>query len=804
MPYSFRSSFLKTTAIVSILTIPGIAHAQLLTSDNFTGNDPGNTCNGAAECLLGTNAFVPGRIDVSGAGALPGTDPAISVDTNTAIVGAQGGVTSTNTLVRFDTNVTNVSTSYNSASMDMIGFADITVTGANAAAVEVSNGISIDSIYVNSGAEINTTDATSTSILLGTGANITSGVDIDGTLSANVAGNALDFSAADNAITTNIDVLATLQGNLVFGQGDTLVFDDANAGAASTLTYNQNITGDTGGGIETLNINAGATDTVVINGNVNDMNNITVTSGTLDWQGVSSGNDNFLINTNGTLKGTGTITTSGALTNNGTYAPGNSIGTQNITGNYVQGAGGTLEIEFDGSGIDLLNISGTATLGGEVDLIELGAGADANLPLTFLQASGGVTGTFATTTKTLLMGSTLADASVGYDATSAFITFATTTSGVNSSTPSNQGGNRVARAINSDATNSPTQATADIINAINGADDVDAALDSQGNIVANTAMTQANGALGQVVNVVRARIGANTVSSVQSGMSSGDVYGSDIAYWSQAVGAISKNDGDASARGYKSTAYGFAVGAEAPLENNETILGIFAGYTISDTDVDGLDDESNVDNYQLGLYGSHDIAGTPWHMNGTLSASYLDFDTERDTALGQASADFDGWGGYASAELLYDINLEDDYKISPFAAVEASVIDRDGYTESGAGVLNNSVEDETNTYLSTVLGIEAEGHYEASDMRFSPSARIGWAHQYLDDTATTRSSFTSAPDISFETQGPERNRNSARLGFDLEVSHADNEQWSAFVRYDGDITSGAQDHMVRIGAGFKF
>ena len=58
--------------------------------------------------------------------------------------------------------------------------------------------------------------------------------------------------------------------------------------------------------------------------------------------------------------------------------------------------------------------------------------------------------------------------------------------------------------------------------------------------------------------------------------------------------------------------------------------------------------------------------------------------------------------------------------------------------------------------------------------------------------------------ISFETQGPERNRNSARLGFDLEVSHADNEQWSAFVRYDGDITSGAQDHMVRIGAGFKF
>ncbi len=93
------------------------------------------------------------------------------------------------------------------------------------------------------------------------------------------------------------------------------------------------------------------------------------------------------------LDGTGTII--GNLTNNGTLAPGNSIGTLTVNGNYVQNAGSVLEIEFDASGnIDLLAVTGSTTLtGGILRFVSLG-GAEGSGG-TFLTASGGVTGTFA-------------------------------------------------------------------------------------------------------------------------------------------------------------------------------------------------------------------------------------------------------------------------------------------------------------------------------------------------------------------------------------------------------------------------
>lgn len=96
----------------------------------------------------------------------------------------------------------------------------------------------------------------------------------------------------------------------------------------------------------------------------------------------------------GTLDGTGRII--GSLTSSGIVAPGNSIGTLTVQGNYTQNASGVLEVEFDGSGnIDLLDVTGNATLnGGTIRFVSVG-GAEGNGG-TFLRTGGTVTGTFAT------------------------------------------------------------------------------------------------------------------------------------------------------------------------------------------------------------------------------------------------------------------------------------------------------------------------------------------------------------------------------------------------------------------------
>ncbi len=103
---------------------------------------------------------------------------------------------------------------------------------------------------------------------------------------------------------------------------------------------------------------------------------------------------NATVGVGGILNGTGQVT--GTLTNNGTVAPGNSIGTLNVQGNYVHNGNAILEIEFDNAGgIDLLNVSGTAELnGGTLRFVSLG-GAEGTGG-TFLNAAGGVTGQFGT------------------------------------------------------------------------------------------------------------------------------------------------------------------------------------------------------------------------------------------------------------------------------------------------------------------------------------------------------------------------------------------------------------------------
>ncbi len=105
-------------------------------------------------------------------------------------------------------------------------------------------------------------------------------------------------------------------------------------------------------------------------------------------------NANAVVGSAARLDGTGSIT--GSLVNNGTVAPGNSIGTLTINGNYTHNAGSVLEIEFDANGnIDLLAINGSAALnGGTLRFISVG-GAEGNGG-TFMTASGGITGTFAT------------------------------------------------------------------------------------------------------------------------------------------------------------------------------------------------------------------------------------------------------------------------------------------------------------------------------------------------------------------------------------------------------------------------
>lgn len=124
----------------------------------------------------------------------------------------------------------------------------------------------------------------------------------------------------------------------------------------------------------------------------------TQSAGTTDLTGGSMSSPSAININGGLLKGNGTIT--GNVANNATVAPGASPGLITIIGNYTQSPSGVLNIELGGlaagTQYDQLAISGTATLGGTVNVSIIPpfvlTGGDVFDPVTY----GSHTGVFAT------------------------------------------------------------------------------------------------------------------------------------------------------------------------------------------------------------------------------------------------------------------------------------------------------------------------------------------------------------------------------------------------------------------------
>ena len=200
-------------------------------------------------------------------------------------------------------------------------------------------------------------------------------------------------------------------------QGDTTTFQGTiTDNAPGTLTFNQTADGTFPGTIlgsgalnkigsatatlsgnsasftGTINVSAG---TLLVSGSL--AGTTTVSAGTLSVTGTLAGA--VLVQPRGTLKGTGTIT--GPVTNNGTVIPGTSIGTFNFIGNYSQTPAGVFSAEINPNGSSsLLNVTGSATLSGPLQVTTDPGIYTPGQTFTILQASSGVSGQFVGLTNT--------------------------------------------------------------------------------------------------------------------------------------------------------------------------------------------------------------------------------------------------------------------------------------------------------------------------------------------------------------------------------------------------------------------
>jgi T5SS/PEP-CTERM-associated repeat protein len=418
--------------LVEFGTAPSAIRELNVTAGNVTFNSPG-----AFRTLNVNSTLFGGPQDVNisnGASLSLGTVDGFTIMPLHLTVGHELTVSSGSTLnVRFGSDVITSILDNNSGQINVTGFGSALTAGST----DLSGG----SLNVTAGGVVQTADAGISGASMGTVSGAGSqwidtgaigvGRTSNGTLNITAGGNVqshsgqigrdentvgvVTVSGADSQwnISGSLSVGLLGSGTLNVTGGGNVSSTDGSVGLGTDTNSVATITGGawtmtgglivggffTAGGTGTLNIQPAGTVSVAQGVDLSPNAHVNLQGGTLDasaisyFQGIQG--DQFQW-TSGTLH-VGTF--NGSLTNSGgALAPGHSAGSTTINGNYTQVSEGVLEIEIGGplagSEFDFVNVTGSAQVGGELDLTLTGGFSPTPAQTFAILISNGLSGAF--------------------------------------------------------------------------------------------------------------------------------------------------------------------------------------------------------------------------------------------------------------------------------------------------------------------------------------------------------------------------------------------------------------------------
>ncbi|MCW2065481.1 UNVERIFIED_ORG: outer membrane autotransporter protein [Stenotrophomonas maltophilia] len=425
----------------------------------------------------------------------------------------------------------------------------------------------------------------------------------------------------------------------------------------------------------------GGVSTISASGVLKD-SNLVVNGGVVSFNGTQSGGTTT-VGANGLLKGIGTL---GNTSVEGIIAPGNSIGTLTINGNYVQGAAGIYAAELaPGSRSDQLHVTGTATLGGTLlALPEPGVyylGEQFNV----LRADGGVSGQFAKTDFSAF--SPFLQFSVAYAATTTRIDVARGALLATAASTPNQRAVAAAAdtlAINQGLPKPLTQLFPQQVAAV---------LDGlSGELHAATPL-----ALVESSRYVR-----DAALSRRAGVAAPSAGGNDATgVWVQAIGGNGKLDGNAGTARTEANSNGLLVGIDREFDGWQ--VGLLAGTGRTDVkQQDGRRAKSKIDNTHFGAYASHNWGG--FGLRGGVAWSKHEVESTREVAFAgfsdTLSARYDGRTRQAFLEAGYRFGGPEG-GLEPYLQVARVEVDLKRVNEHGGAAALRGEVDDTGTTVAT-------------------------------------------------------------------------------------------------------
>jgi outer membrane autotransporter protein len=613
---------------------------------------------------------------------------------------------------------------------------------------------------------------------------------------------------------------SSLQGNII--NNAAVIFDQAMAG-----TYGGVISG-------TGTLTKQGIGTLTLSGNNTYTGLTTLTAGGLILNGGIGGD---LTVAGGILSGIGTI--GGTLTLAGsTCSPGNSIGTMTILGDYVQNSGSTLDVEVEKTSSgelrsDLLDVSGSATLesGSIISVTDISSGSrliGTGDTFTIIEADGGVTdnGAAITDTSTVLSFSGLVSGN-NYQLVATREAFAANVNGGNRSS--------VLGAIDSDV----GIATGDYITLINALTALDSAQlnDAAEKLsplpyasTTKVSLRTTQQMTGNLANYLSARrSGIERVRMFDTQARERQLLIADasndprmLAYVineNKRISKMQQNESDSQIRGFirpfgvfydhdsTPTLTGFrakAVGAQFGFDKSRgpnLIMGIGGGYSHSFINFNESRGEGDTDSFRAGPYVTY--FKDDFFLDTLVSFGYHENKNKRNIKLGTinrtAKSNYHAYDLSAYIGGGYDFHIKK-LTVTPTASLQYIRYHNESFKETGAGAAGLNVDAATSNSLRSKLGITLSTVTELHGTKIVPELFAGWAHEFMNNE-DLKARF--AEGTAKFTTDVDSNRDDS-VYFGAGVSALLKKNISAFVRYEGEYSSGNKINALNVGITILF
>ena len=685
-----------------------------------------------------------------------------------------------------------------------------TIQSTNGPGVEARGG----GTFVNSGLIESSSDG-----MLIAGAPAAS-ITNSGTIRSNGAGRAIVFSgSATHTLTLNTG--SVLGGNVQGSTGiENLILQGSGTESIAKFLAFETLSMQ-GADWSVTGTGAFTTSTAVQNGTLRVNGTLTTPSMTIAGAG--------------TLGGNGTIVSN--VVNNGTIAPGNSIGTLNITGNYTQATGSTYRVEVNTTpASDLINITGTATIqgGAAVNVVAAPGLYTVGQRYTILTAAGGRTGTYATLSDNM----PFVDFQLAYDPNNVFldVSFATVAFQDVAQTPNQRAAAGGAQSLGAGNPVFDAVIMQDTPNALRAFDLLSGEIHASinGTLIEDSRFLReaVGGRLRQFAGTAFAifapRIatldltggGANALAfettafayasktpaggrrtrdTMNRALASNSAPESPtVSAWAQGFGNWGRTNGDGNAATLNRNTGGLVSGVDVTLPGASDDLwraGIAGAFQHTSVDIGERNSSGTIESRHLAAYAG--VQRGPLGMRGGASYGWSDVSTSRIIAFpGFSDATRANYGGRTAqvfGEAGYAIRFQH-LALEPFAGLSYINVQTEGFAESGGAAALMAASGKAGTTFST-LGLRAAAPLPfvlPGDAVAIAKGSAGWRYAFGTITPTSLLSFSNAQRFTVAGVPIAKDAVALELGLDGRITRND----TIGISYVGQIAGPVYDHGV--------